>query len=138
MDASVELIRAMMDTLKTSATVTALVGQRVWDRVPDRDVVYPYISLGPTSSIPDDFDCRYGEEISVQFDVWSSGHGEAHASVECRKIADAVKRALHEAELSLSENALVTLNWDLTRILDDPDPAINHGVLQFTATVETP
>lgn len=146
MDASYELIRAMLDRLRATAAVTDLVGTRMYDRVPTRqtnngpvpDVPYPFISIGPGTSIPDDYDCIRSEEITIQFDVWSSGAGEAYGSVQCRKICNALKQALHDVDLTLTENALVTLQWELTRILDDPNPAINHGVIQFTATVETP
>jgi hypothetical protein len=143
MDASFELIRAALDTLRASPAVTALVGQRLYDRVPEKqdgtpNVAFPYVSLGPSTSIPRDYDCLFGEEITIQFDAWTNGPGEAFGSVQCRKICDAVKRALHEAELTLQDNALVTLNWEMTRVLDDPNPAIAHGVIQFTAVVETP
>lgn len=143
MDASYELMRAAIDALRADAAVSTFVGDRIFDRVPEQqsgapDVPYPYISLGPGVSIPDDYDCLDGEEITIQFDVWSSGGGESFGSVECRKICGAVKRVLHDAELSLTVNALVSLQWELTRVLDDPEPAINHGVVQFTAIIETP
>ena len=143
MDASFELIKAMMDRLKTTPAVTALVGQRIYDRVPEKqngtpDVPFPYVSLGPDTSIPDDFDCMDGEELTVQFDVWSSGSGDAYGSVQCRKICGTIKKALHDADLSLQTNALVTLQYEMRRIIDDPNPALTHGVIQFTAIVETP
>lgn len=144
MDASLDLLRAMMARLKADAAVAAFVGARIFDRPPDRpgdrrpDSDYPYLSLGPSTSIPDDFDCRYGEELGIQFDVWTSGAGEAFGSAQCRKISDAVKRSLHDAEIDLTDNALVSLQWQTTLILDDPDPALNHGVVRFAATVETP
>lgn len=143
MDASLELMRAVMDALRGDATVIGFVGERIYDRVPEKqdgtpDVPFPYISMGPTSSVPADFDCLKGEDVTLQVDVWSSGGGEAWASAQCRKIAGAVKRALHDVDLTLAENALVTLQMDLMRILDDPNPTIHHGVLQFTGTIETP
>lgn len=143
MDASLELLTAALNTLRATGAVTALVGQHIYDRVPEKqdgtpNVPYPYISVGPSSSIPDDFDCVDGEEITVQLDVWTSGDNEAYGSAQCRQISGAVKRALHDAELPLTVNALVTLQWETTRIVDDPNPAISHGVLTFTATVETP
>lgn len=139
MDASVELIKAVFDRLKATSAVTTFVAQRIYDRVPDaQEVPFPYVSLGPSSAIPDDFDCLYGEEVTIQLDVWSSGSGEAYGTVQCRKICGAIKKALHDVDLSLNTNALVTLQHEITRIIDDPNPAINHGVIQFTATVETP
>lgn len=142
MDASVELIKAMFDRLRATAAVTALVGQRIYDRPPEINgavnVPFPYITLGPDTSLPDDFDCIESEELTVQFDVWTSGTGEAFGSVQCRKICGAVKKALHGVDLDLPTNALVSLELELRRIIDDPNPAITHGVVQFTATVETP
>ena len=143
MDASFELIKAMMDRLKATPSVTALVEQRIYDRVPEEqirggNIVFPYISLGPDTSVPDDFDCMPGEELTIQWDVWTSGNGEAYGTAQCRKVCGAVKRALHDAELTLPTNALVSLQFELRRIIDDPNPAISHGVMQFTATVETP
>lgn len=143
MDASYELILAAINKLRATPAVTSLVGTRIYDRVPEKtdgtpNVAFPYISMGPSTSIPDDFDCIDGEEITIQFDVWSSGSGEAFGSVECRKITGAMKRALHNVDLTLPVNALVSLRLELTRILRDPNPAITHGVIQFTGTVETP
>lgn len=143
MDASYELILAAINRLRATAAVTALVGTRIYDRVPEKangtpDVVFPYVSMGPSTSIPDDFDCLDGEEITIQFDVWTSGAGEAFGSVQCRKITGAMKRALHDVDLTLPVNALVTLQHEITRVMRDPNPAITHGVIQFTATVETP
>ncbi|MET3924604.1 DUF3168 domain-containing protein [Devosia sp. 2618] len=143
MDASFELILAAINRLRATPAVTSLVGTRIYDRVPEKtdgtpNVAFPYISMGPSTSIPDDFDCMDGEEITIQFDVWSSGSGEAFGSVECRKITGAMKRALHDVDLTLTTNALVSLTHEMTRTLRDPNPAITHGVIQFTATVETP
>lgn len=143
MDASVELIKVMVAQLEATPEVTSLVGNRFYDRVPERQGkpradLYPYVSLGPSTAIPDDFDCMDGEEITVQFDVWSSGKDEAFGTVECRKICGAIKKALHNVDLSLSVNALVSLQHEMTRIIDDPNPAVSHGVIQFTAVVETP
>lgn len=143
MDASYELILAAINQLRVTPAVTALVGARIYDRVPEKtdgtpNVAFPYISMGPSTSIPDDFDCMDGEEITIQFDVWTSGSGEAFGSVQCRKITGAMKRALHDVDLTLPVNALVTLQHEITRVLRDPNPAITHGVIQFTATVETP
>ena len=143
MDASFELMGAVFARLRATAAVTSHVGAHIYDKAPaDQDgtvsVPYPYISCGPSTSIPDDYDCLYGEEVTLQIDVWSSGAGEAFSTAQCRKICDAVKRALHDVDLTLSINALVTLQWEQTRIIEDRNPAVRHGAVQFTATIETP
>ncbi len=145
-DAGTELIMAMLVVLRASAALTAALGgaNKIFDRVPtdehtgDPLVPHPYISLGPSTSIPDDYDCMDGEEITIQWDVWTSGPGDSYGSKQNRKISNLVKRALHNNELALTNNALVSLECELVRITDDPNPAIGHGVVQFTAVVETP
>lgn len=143
MDASLELLTAALTRLRATAAVTDHVGANIFDRVPERQdgapsVPFPYISMGPTSSVPEDFDCMDGETITFQIDVWTSGSDDAYGSAQCRKIAGAVKRVLHDKDLPLSVNALVSLELENLRIIDDPNPAISHGVVTFTATVETP
>jgi hypothetical protein len=140
-DAGFELAKAMLDALKAAEAVTAFTDQRIYGRVPARQddgppVAYPYISLGPITTIPDDFECIAGEEITVQLDIWTSGGGEAWGPAQCAKLCGAVKRTLHDAVLNLNANALVSLRHELTRILDDPQSNICHGPVQFTAQVE--
>lgn len=142
MDASFELLRAVFDRLKGTAAVTTLVpATRIYDRAPldaqgKVNAPFPYITAGPTSAVPDDFECSPGEIVTLQLDIWSSGSGEAASTAECRKICGALQRALHGADLALAINALVTLEWELTRVLSDPNPAIKHGVVQLSGTVE--
>ena len=138
-----ELIKACLDRLRADATLVSLLGpgDQIFDRVPETKdgktkVRSPYISLGPTTSIPDDYDCRDGEEITFQLDAWSWGHDIAYSSAEVRRIAAAMKRSLHNAEIVLTDNALVTLTHELTRILRDPDGVTNHAAVQFVAVVE--
>src|SRR5690606_18981222 len=111
---------------------------RVYDRPADSSPASPYLSMGPWTIIPDDADCIDGVEVTGQIDVWSWGAGEAFGSAEVSKIADAVRRSLHDAEFNLTINALATIRHELTRILRDPDGVTNHAAIQFTATIETP
>lgn len=144
MDASLELMMAAVARLRATPAIVSYVGPRIYDRVPATDTglwtaQFPFISNGPTTSVPDDYDCMDGEEITIQFDVWSSGtSGEAYDSIQARKIANLIKRALHNADLVLTSNALVTLQHVMTRQVGDPNPAIHHFAVMFRATVETP
>lgn len=146
MEPSYELQLVALGALRASAALTAIVGAKIYDRVPERlaggalvpDVTSPYISFGPVSMLPDDADCIDGEEITFQIDVWSWGSGLAYGSVQARQIAGLVKKALHKADLELTTNALVSIRHAQTQILRDSDGITNHGVIQFTAIVETP
>jgi len=149
MEPTYELQLAALNALRASTALTVLVGAKIYDRVPERlaagvlvaDVTSPYISFGPVTSIPDDADnsdCIGSEEITFQIDVWSWGSGIAYGSVEARQISGLVKSILHKADLQLTSNALVSIRHELTRILRESDGQTNHGVIQFTALVETP
>lgn len=134
-----DLILAVRATLLADPAVSGFIGTRFYDPPPsgDASVTFPYISLGPTTIFPDDFDCVDGDDISIQLDVWTRGAGEANSSVQARRICSAVRRLLHNAEFQLGgTSALAILRHSLTRILRDPDGQTNHGVVQFDAVVE--
>lgn len=138
-----ELIGAAITALKADADLGGMVGTRIYDRVPEKaagkaGVETPYVSLGPMSSVTADADCIDGEEITLQFDVWSRGDGDAYGGREARRIMAAIRRALSDAELVLADNALVTLTFELKRLGRDADGATWHGLVQFSAVVETP
>ena len=130
------LIGAVMTALRADATVTGLVNPLIiYDPPPQAQdsVRLPYISMGSTDYRRDDADCIDTTEITFQLDVWDQGD-----TVRCRRICDAIVDALHNKELPLAEGALAELWLELTRVFRDPDNIHVHGVLQFTAVVETP
>ncbi|KFL31481.1 gene transfer agent [Devosia riboflavina] len=139
-----ELRLAALNKLRQVPALTAIVGTKIYDRVPERqvggqlvaDVTSPYISLGLATAISDDADCIEGLEVTFQIDGWSWGSGLAYSSVQASQIAGEVRKALHGVELNLSVNALVSIRHELTRILRDSDGITNHAVIQFTALVE--
>lgn len=130
---TLELQKLMYDTLRDDAGLSALIGGRVYDRIPENRV-FPYISFGASDELSEDEDCRDGFEISMQIDVWSREAGFP----ECRRIVDAVRRALPKDGLGLTDNALVYLQHRTTRIFRDPDGLTSHGAMTFEAFVEQP
>ncbi len=137
-----DLLLAVKAALLDDAKIASLVEGRIFDRVPERqdgsaDIATPYISFGSTDELPADVDCIDGVEITIQIDVWSAGDDLAYSSAECRTISERVRRVLHDADLALQTNALASLSYVLKRILRDPDGVTHHGVIQFTAVVET-
>lgn len=131
---ALELQGLIIATLRGDAAVSALV-DGIYDRPPaDRwaGAHKAYISLGPSDVLIDDADCVNGETVTAQVDVWSQQPGQ----VECKRICAAVKAALHDRDLVLTDNALVQMTLDLTRIMADPDGITTHGAMQFTAMIE--
>lgn len=132
---SLEVQILIVQTLKANATVMALING-VYDSIPADPwgSKLGYVSLGPEDNNVDDADCISGWEMFHQIDVWSRKPGRVHA----KQICAAVKAALHQADLSLTDNALVVIELVFERILKDPDGLTTHGVLQFRIAAEEP
>ena len=132
MSPSRELQTLILDTLVADAAVGALVGDRIYDRMPS-DGDYPCITFGPSDFVPDDFECITGRLETVQLDCWARSQGRLWPA---REIADAVKAALHEADLALTVNALIRIEVTGVRVMGDPDGVTAHGVVTVSASIE--
>lgn len=133
MSASAELQKLIFDTLRADAAVMAI-ANGVYDRVPSSPygTRTAYISFGPSDVVDDGADCIDAGIYTFQVDAWSIAVGQ----VECKRLVDAIKDALHERDLQLTENALAEIRVDFRRILKDPDGLTTHGVVTVTASIE--
>lgn len=129
---SYELQVALRALLLADTDVSAAVGARIYDG-PPADVVFPYLSFGPSYAVPDDAQCIDGVEEVLQVDVWARDDGKVWP---CRDLVAAVRRALHRAEVSLATHACALCRVELSRVLDDPDGITKHGVVQVSARLE--
>jgi len=136
MDPTYELKAAVIARLKADSAVSSFVGARVYDRPPDGTAVSPYASMGPADAVSDAADEVDGLEITLQIDCWSWGSGHAFGSAEVSKLSGAVRAALHEAEFSLTENALATISHRITRYTRESDGITNRAIVTITAFVE--
>lgn len=131
-DPSLDLQGAIVTALKADGDVAALVGARIYDRIPPAPD-FPYVSYGSDQVLQDDpGDCGAGYEVFVTLDVWSRAVGQP----QMKRIGGAIRSRLHDAELDLDGNRLVLLEHRGTRYLDDPDGLTHHGVLEFRALVD--
>lgn len=129
MDPSLELQGRVVSVLKAAG----IAGARIYDSVPEKPI-FPYVSIGPWTSTSDNADCVPADEITAQIDVWSRQPG----FVEAKQIAHAVRKALADADMALSSNALVLFEHRITRVFRDPDGLTAHGAITFTALIEEP
>jgi len=132
MSVSVSFQDLVLARLEASAAVTAIVDDRIVDGNYD-GLAYPNITFGASDFTPDDADCIRGREETLQLDCWTREGGKKWP---CRKLVDAVKTALHDADGVLSTGALVLMRVDLVRVFDDPDGITTHGVVQVTGIIE--
>ncbi|QFT69607.1 hypothetical protein FIU93_22670 [Labrenzia sp. THAF35] len=131
-----ELELAVMARVKADASFAGYCANRFFDRVPDNFSTFPYVAFGPSDNTPDDADCVYADEITFQIDVYSRGSGEAYGSAQVKKIASIIKKLLHDAEFSLTDNALANIQHRITRFRRESDGATNRAIMTFIATVE--
>jgi len=133
MSASAELQKLIYETLVADAAVGVMVDNRIYDNVPS-DATFPYLSFGPTQEIEDDEQCIDGEEHVFQIDVWDRSQGRL---VAAKRIAGAVKDALHDADLTLPDPyALVFIRVRSTQAFLDQDGVTAHGIVTVGAMVE--
>ncbi len=125
-----ELHELIYVILTTEASVVDLC-PRVFDHVPG-EAEFPYIKISVTDSSRRDASCILAAEHSAQVDVWSRAVG----SGETYDIAAAVKRALHEANATLTENALAEMAVEAVRVAPDPDGQTTHGIITVRARIE--
>lgn len=134
MSASFALQQLIFETLVADAGVHAFVANRVYDNVPETRE-FPYVSFGATDDSDDPLQCLTVEDHFINIDVWDRSDGKLGTA---KKIASAVKAALHYADLSLPDPyALSRIKVDDTRVFRDPDGKTAHGVISVAATIET-
>lgn len=123
---------AILAALNADSDVTDLVSDRIYDRIP-KVPTFPYIRLGQDQDIDDGTDCTDASEIFATIDAFSRGVGKP----EVKRIAGAVRRALHDADLSLTDNALVLIKYEDTIYRTDPDGLTEHAIIRFKALTES-
>lgn len=139
MSVSAALQKLLYDALRADAGVSAMVGGRVYDRIPTDGAgkvtaAYPHIGFGAYDFVPDDSDCIFAGEHTIQLDIWSRAVGK----VEAKTITDAVRRLLRDYEADMGDYGLVEMRVDLAQVIGDPDGLTSHGIVQVTALIEEP
>ena len=138
MSPSLELQGLIVPRLKADAALAGIIGARVFDHVPRSGTTgevtaqYPFVGLGYWGETQDDADCIEGAEIFGRIECWSRGIGKT----EALRIAEAVRASLHNADLTLTENALVLIEWVRTDTNLDPDGLTSHATVEIRALVE--
>lgn len=130
---ALELQGAIVAALKADAGVDALIGDRIYDRVPV-NASFPYVSWGIPDQVDDSNDCSDIVEVNVTLHVWSRDYG----TVQATRVAAAIRDAIHDAALSLTDNALIYIVYRNTAPGPSDDGLTTHLMVMFRAEVQTP
>ncbi len=133
MSVSVAFQKLLYDALRADRGMKDLISGRMYDRVPEKPE-FPYGAFGAYDFVPDDADCIYSGEHTLQLDFWSRAVGR----VEVKQIVDTARRCIRGIDADLGEYGLVEIRIGLVRVIGDPDPLTSHGIVQVTARIEEP
>lgn len=141
MDPTYELIKECIVILKADPAISAVVGEKIYDRVPEKqdgtpNVTSPYISLGNTSLLTEDFDCVDAATIAIQFNCWSWGSGEEYSSALVRKLSFLVRKSLHKKEINLQENGFVSIQHQITAYNTASDGITHQASVRFETEID--
>lgn len=127
------LQKAMRGRLTAFPAVTALVHPKdIVDRH-GAPVTFPCIMLGEDQEVDAEVTlARRHVRIFATLHVWD----RSTSTVGVKRIAGAVRDALHDAPLELNEGRLVDLRHTATRYLRDPDGETAHAVVTVEALIE--
>jgi hypothetical protein len=117
--------------IANSALTTLLGGGRLYDHVPQTSA-FPYIAIDQMRINDWSTGTERGSEHVLMLHIWSRYDGKR----EAYEIADAIRAALDDAELTLDDNRLVNLSHQYSDLKRDPDGETYHAVMRFRAVTE--
>jgi hypothetical protein len=130
--AALDLHAAIAAHLLADADLVALLGgPRIHDGAP-RGTAFPFVTIGDAGQFDWSDGDTPGGAVRATLHVWSRAVGKREAWT----ILGRMMSLLHEAELALSEKALVSLRAEFAEVRTDPDGLTEHGVLRLGALVE--
>jgi hypothetical protein len=127
-----DLQQAVHATLSADSAILSLLGgARVYDDVP-QGAAFPYLSLTAFTVRDWATGTEPGAEILFTVSAWSrrAGHKEAHL------IADAVRSALHDAPITLTDYHLVNLRHEASDSRRERDGDTYRVAARFRAILE--
>jgi len=128
-----ELQAALYAMLLANTDVAALVGNRVYDRVPREGDVAPFITFGSGTVSYDGAECIEADMHFFQIDIWSEKQG---GFKECKEILYAVKKAVVGVDIDLPVHGAMRARTRIERTERDTDGLTSHGILQIEVRVE--
>lgn len=132
MSVSLELQKAVFQTLSVNGALTALLGgARIYNDVP-RGAALPYVTLGESTVRDWSTGSDAGHEHLLSIQVWSRANGER----EVHQILAAVEAALDDAALTVAGARLVNLRHEFSEIRRDADGETSRGLMRLRAVTE--
>lgn len=131
-EATLPLQAAVVAALKAHAPLTAIVGAKVFDRVPAATVA-PYCTITGWQEIEDGTDCSDASEVFFDVQCFSTAVGRPQAA----QIAGAVKAALHHIVPVTTGWSGAEISYRSTQYFTESDNATTRAVVNFQALTDS-
>lgn len=131
-EATLPLQAAVVAALKAHAPLTALVGAKVFDRVP-AGTTAPYCTVSGWQEIEDGTDCSDASEVFFDIQAFSTAVGRPQAA----QIAGAVKDSLHRLTPATAGWAETEISYRSTQYFTESDGITTRAVVNFNALTDS-
>lgn len=131
-EATLPLQAAVVAALKAHAPLTAIVGVKVYDRVP-ANTAPPYVTVTGWQEIEDGTDCMDASEVFFDVQCFSTAVGRPEAA----RIAGAVKDALHRLTPATAGWANTEISYRGTQYFTETDGTTTRAVVNFQALADS-
>jgi hypothetical protein len=122
----------LQDMIYTRLTTDPNVTWPVFDRAPPQQPM-PFIDFGIEDVVEDDDECITGTNHQFQINLYNSQNGMG----DLKQMMGLVKDSLHNFPGELTDNALHSIRFIRSNVLQEPDGINYHGVVQFEALIES-
>lgn len=131
-EATLPLQAAVVAALKAYAPLTALVGAKVYDRVP-ANTQPPYCTVTGWQEIEDGTDCSDASEVFFDVQAYSDSVGRTEAA----RIAGAVKDALHRLTPATTGWGNTEIQYRGAQYFTESDGVTTRAVCNFQALTDS-
>ena len=135
MSNALDLQKSVRAVLVADTTIAGLVGARIYDE-PPQDPTFPYIRFGEIMERPMDTDSEQAASITMDVEAYSRPKA---GRVECQKIIDAIRAALHRKESAVELDGAGEVTLCVARehrVIRTPDGRTYFGLIIFDWIVD--
>lgn len=131
-----EMQGAAVAILAADEEMKTLIGNpaRIHQDVP-ANPTYPFLVVGDSQRIDDSVQGMASEELYIAFHIWTR-KGTSPGVEHAKRIESRAKNLLHDADLVLTENRCVLIQFDSARDGAAESPDLRHRVLTMRALTE--
>jgi Protein of unknown function (DUF3168) len=128
--------KIVYDALQADAALFALVGERIYDNVPQNlnsaAEIFPYITIGEDAQTAWDAHYEVGSSASITVHTWSRSRGK----IETKNIQGAIYEALNRKVFTYAGYDIIATDFEGSESFVDFDGLTRHGVSVFRVLLQ--